>query len=234
MSLVRVFAAAVAICITQSASAAVIQMNLTSRPYETDPMVATLTSLGHTVVGSYSTSVDLIMSVSGGSVYKNGAVPYIQIGDWGSDPIANSWRGISYGTDVTVALGGDTHSILSYLDDIWTTRGFHKYFQHSDYIGYATSGTGLMSIAAGGYGYDNPFAVNGDNIYIGWGIYGADANQNDLQLLSNSINYLLGNQMVNLSAPEVGAAPVPLPAAGWMLLAGLGGLAAARRKARSV
>jgi hypothetical protein len=43
---------------------------------------------------------------------------------------------------------------------------------------------------------------------------------------------LLGNP-ANWTDPVIVGAPVPLPAAGWLMLAGLGGLAALRRAKRA-
>ncbi|WP_417719651.1 PEP-CTERM sorting domain-containing protein [Salipiger sp.] len=197
---------------------------------ERDALFETLTALGHTYTTTYSAAVDIAISVSGHSVARNALIPYIQVGDWGDGNISDSYVSIPDGSAITVNVTGPS-ALLSHVDASWSSRGFHANdYGASDFIGYATSIPGLAEIVHGGNTYSNTFAVDDDNIYFGWNVYGALADANDIQLFSNAINYLTGDAIT-----AVQTSTVPLPATLPLLLGGfaLMGAAARRRRARA-
>lgn len=197
----------VLVCMNSSVYAALIGVG----PGDVDErsaLVGTLTSLGHTVTDVIDGSLDLIVSAPGVSTSDFAGVPYLQISDWGADHLANSWASHAQSTPVTVTLDG-THLILTGVDASWSTFGFWQYGDGSNYVGWVTGVPGLADADVLGTPYNEVLAVSGSDIYIGWNVYGPDATPNDLQILSNSIQFLVSGT-VAAGGPMGPAKPVPV------------------------
>ena len=171
-------------------------------------LVGTLQSMGHTVTTTINGSLDLIISAPGNGTDDYPDIPYLQISDHGADHLANDWApSFDPATEVIVTLTGD-HPILAGLSPSWSTYGFWHY-NNTGYIGWVTGVPGLADAEVNAVQYANVLAVDGADIYIGWNVYGPDATPNDLQLLSNAIEYLaLGHE----------SAPVPSLSTNAMIL----------------
>lgn len=182
---------ALTIGIIHSASAALIGLNTAGYADELSAITSTITNLGHTIVNS-STGVDLVIAYAGGNMSRTEGIPYIQISDWGNSEITDSAAFVSAGTPVQINLTG-SHDILNGLDSTWTTRGFWLYTAGSEYVGSTTGADqNLADAVANSTTYNNSLAMNaaGDQLYIGWNVYGPQANANDVQLLSNAIDHM--------------------------------------------
>jgi len=169
---------------------------------------STLLSLGHTVVpinpGEWDI-VDVVMSHPGAADATFGpsvdeiaaGVAYVQISDWGSDWTLNSWMAIDQDAPVDIAIDAD-HPITDGVDPAWTTFGFWHYGFSSDYYGWSTD-VGLTSLASTtNYAQSHLLVAQeigeGRAVYIGWNVYGDAATENDVDILSNAIDWAVGAQ----------------------------------------
>ena len=179
--------------IANVASAAVIGLS-DSPSYEAErtALVQTLTELGHTVTADYAAS-DLVMSISG--IDDTSVVdgkPYIQLGDWGASSLSDSYVSVTEGSEISIAITG-SHAVFNGLDSSWTSYGFHHYgYTGGDFLGYVTD-QDYVDATYNSTVYGSAFAINdaGDQAYFGWSVYGSDANENDVTLLSNTVNYMI-------------------------------------------
>ena len=162
---------------------------------EREALAGTLTSLGHTVTSTIDGSLDMLISAPGIRTGNFIDTPYLQISDWGQGGIGNTFSRHAQGTSVSISLDGQ-HDILTGLDLNWDTLGFWNYGYSSSYIGTANI-DGLANAVVQGADFYNALAVRGDEIYIGWNVYGVDATANDVQLLSNSIEFLTTGSVSN-------------------------------------
>ncbi len=181
--------------LSSTANAALIGI-MNGNAAERDALVATLTSLGHTVTTTIDGSLDLIISAPGNATSTFAGVPYLQISDHGADNLVNAWATLTAGTPVTVTLTG-AHPILTGVSPTWTTLGFWQYGSASDYVGYVTGVPGIANATAAGTTYNDTLAVSGNtDIYIGWNVYGPNATPDDILLLSNAIQFLVTGNVV--------------------------------------
>ena len=189
------------LCLSSSVNAALIGLE-NGDADERAALVGTLTSMGHTVTTTIDGNLDLIITAPGNGTSGFPGVPYLQISDHGEDNISNAWESLPEGTPVTITIDGN-HPILNGLSASWTTLGFWHYDTgSSDYVGWVNGIPGLADAVADGTTYNEVLAVsaNSADIYIGWNVYGPDATPNDLLLLNNSINFLLGENIKSETA----------------------------------
>jgi hypothetical protein len=101
-------------------------------------------------------------------------------------------------------------------------------FYTSSSTGFTTDATGALTIASWFGTFDSPSSI--DSLGTGARLFNGSVEASN----GDFFNYspLLGNP-ANWTDPVIVGAPVPLPAAGWLMLAGLGGLAALRRAKRA-
>ncbi len=91
--------------------------------------------------------------------------------------------------------------------------------------GFATDAAGILTSASWFGTFNSPSSV--DNLGTGARLYNGNVQASNGDYFGYTPS--LGT-VAPWSNPVAQAAPIPLPAAGWMLLAGLGGLAALRRR----
>ncbi len=156
-------------------------------------MMNSLSGMGFTVVQTDNpASVDVFVTVSGVSSPTpsqpqiTAGAKHVQIGDWGSSIISNTWAGITSGGAVTVTKGSVSHPLLSGLPNSWTSRGFHLYNSNGGYIGGGsdTNDPALMTVSFGGTTFPRGLTAktlgSGRAVYVGWAPYGSLATSQDL------------------------------------------------------
>lgn len=186
------------------ANAALIGISSAGNASERAELISTLSSLGHTTTSTIDGSLDLILSFPSGGISSFGGVPYLQISDHGSGLISNTTTYIGTSSpNVTISLT-EAHPIFTGVSSSWVSKGFWNYGLASSWVGSATAGTALADANVDGSGaVSNVLAVDGsNNIYIGWNVYGSDATSDDIQLLSNAIEF----QATGSVAPEPSSA----------------------------
>lgn len=198
-------------CLAPSLDAATIGLT-NGNAAERNALVSTLTALGHTVTSTINSSVDLVISAPGNDSQYLVGKPYLQISDWGSDLLTNTWQNLpTVATPITITLDG-LHPILTGLDTSWSSLGFWHY-GGSSYVGWVTGVAGLADANVLGTPYNEVLAISGNSIYIGWNVYGPDASVNDVRLLGNSIEFLTTGSVTAVpepTAPLLGAAAAAL------------------------
>ena len=170
-----------------------------SNAAEYDHLYATLISLGYDVTTTIDSNVDVLISGPGNFVDVFADKPYIQISDWGDSGMNIDYISLGEDTPVTVTLTGSSPIFTGIDVGSWTSVGFWSYGTPGDYIGWVTEpDLALASLTVGVDTYSGALAINsaGDRAFIGWGIYGSEANANDFILLSNVINYVTGTPIV--------------------------------------
>ena len=225
----RIFVVCLMVCMSSSVNAALIGL-VDGYPEERTALVGTLTSMGHTVTTTIDGNLDLIIAAPGNGTADFTGVPYLQISDHGADHISNHAQSHAQGTPVTITIDG-AHPILTGLAASWTTLGFWNYHHSSEnsYIGWVTSISGLADAEILGTPYNEVLAATATDIYIGWNVYGAEATSNDLQLLSNSIEFLTTGSV----RPVLATTPVPTMSAYGLILTILGLFVVASRRLRA-
>jgi hypothetical protein len=126
-------------------------------------------------------------------------VHYVNISDWGSDWTPNSFIDLTLGTSFAITLDA-AHPITAGLPGSWTAQGFWHY-GGGNFAGWSTD-VGLPSLASGAAPVNQSRLLvanslgSGRAVYIGWNVYGPDANANDLSVLRNSILWSSGATIV--------------------------------------
>lgn len=157
------------------------------------------------------------------SVGAADAATYTYVGSWNVyDDATESWGGtptgpLAYTGQEAAALlfGGNANNyVISTINDLVADIDFNAWY---DVIGF---GKALFA-----QDYSNKYL---DQFYGPTSGYSNDVNGAASALIRDNLS---GNGAVNYAFT---VSAVPLPAAGWMLLAGLGGIAAMRRRKASV
>ena len=223
----KVFVICLMVCLSSSVNAALIGLKSDFQGERT-ALVGTLTSMGHTVTTTIDGNLDLIISAPGNGTADFTGVPYLQISDHGANHILNNFQQHADGTPVTIIIDG-AHPILTGLAASWTTLGFWNYDAGGNYVGWATAIPGLADAEVLGTPYSEVLAATATDIYIGWNVYGADATSNDLQLLTNSIEFLTTGSV----SPVLATTPVPTMSVYGLILTILGLFVVASRRLRT-
>jgi hypothetical protein len=179
-----------------------------SNTLEHDALVSTLNSLGYntidvtTVAEAQAAGADVIFAYVGCYIFDiaelnnwiSSGKGYIQLGDW-TDWFTNSWEYIGEENTVTVTITDPSHPIAAGLPASWLGRGYWAYGYPNDCVGWSTGYDVVGTLQAAGYSVHNGgISVttygSGRAVYYGFNLYGAAAGPNELQLLSNIVNWV--------------------------------------------
>lgn len=133
---------------------------------------------------------------------------------------------------------GDSHQIDGANGDEILSLAFDRSVTITSLLfGYADSGddVSVLRVASGTVVQDaaGPLTLLGGGLGAFTVTNGTAGTFFGVAALGNDDAFKLRGVTVRYDEPTTALPPVPLPAAGWMLLAGIGGLAAARRRGRA-
>ena len=175
---------------------------------EHDALVNTLNSLGYntvdvtTVAEAQTAGADVIFEYIGCYNFLLANIDnwissgkgYIAVGDWGHW-FTQNFESIGEGNTVTITITDPSHPIAAGLPAFWVGRGFWAYGFGNDFVGWSIGYHEIGTLQATGYSLHNEgISVttygSGRAVYFGFNVYGAAAGSNELQLLSNAINWV--------------------------------------------
>jgi len=194
-----------------------------SNTLEHDALVNTLNSLGYntvdvtTVAEAQTAGADVIFEYIGCYNFLQANIDnwissgkgYIVVGDWGNW-FTESYESIGEGNTVTVTITDPSHPIAAGLPAFWIGRGFWAYVFGDDYVGWSIGYHEVGTLQATGYSLHNEgISVttygSGRAVYFGFNVYGAAAGSNELQLLSNAINWVAQIEVEEFFANPIAA-----------------------------
>lgn len=205
---------------------------------------STLTALGYDYVltddpASETCQVALSFPGCGGNCFGAPDISWVQAGngfvqisDWGPGFQDNDYESIPEDTPVALAIVDAGHPITQGLPAGWTSLGFWHYDTGgSDYYGWVDDpDLNLATIEGVDRGLSARTEGAGRLVYIGWNVYGPDAEPEDLTILRQAIDWAgqCGYQApLPQEIPTLAAAPLAALA---LLLGGAALLAFGRRR----